>query len=88
MVTEGINLMVCFATKETGGNSGDDFMMLDNHIQVTVSPGVEPARVVKSSSQQLTVSYGTWGARIAFTATINGVADCKCVDNNDGQTVS
>ena len=69
-------LKVCFATQQTGGDSSDDFMMLDDDLLQLGPPDVGPTRVVRNSRQEMTLYGGIWGAKVAFVAKHNGTTSC------------
>ena len=67
-MTTGIDLVVCFATTESSGDSADDYIQLGILKQLG-PPDVVPRRVVHNSWQTMTVIGGTPGSQVAFSAT-------------------
>ena len=66
-------LVVCYASKESGGHSPDDFAALPSSLVQVAPIAINPNRTISGARQIITVTGGVAGDSVAWTQ----AADCK-----------
>lgn len=79
----GIELRVCYATRESGGDSADDYTDLTEPFAQVKPPDFDPKRTVSGAKQLLNVTSMSAGDQVAWTSLQN----CHDYNSLDTQTL-
>jgi hypothetical protein len=76
-------LKVCYATKESGGDSIGDFGTLDVEFRQLL---IAPERTVLGSTQKVTIIGGKAGDKLSFDKEVNAAGNISCLGTSEGQS--